>query len=362
MTLRVGTDTSKFPGARDASAITTLERVAALGLDGAFFRSAFELSPTLDAGELSAVAQAATDLGLYLEVGAAKVNPFATPEFPEIRALGDGDYLRGLERIIRATTAVGITELWTATANYQFRIRGLYACDRFRTDVTWAEQLAATAKVLTRLAPILRDTGAHLNLETHEEITSFEVVRLVEDAGPDAFGITFDTANVLVRAEDPVAAARRVAPYVRMSHVRDVDLRFSDEGITRYLAPVGTGVIDWSAVLGELVAHAPQLNLSIEGVVGGYAGMPLFIDDPVWQKGHPDLTVAEFAEILRLTRLQEGRAAVGAAPTLETLTGPIDDATSLGFITSSAAALRGILAGLADQTSSSAPAPAPVAA
>jgi len=360
MTLRVGTDTSKLPGAGGASAITTLERVAALGLDGAFFRSVFELSPTLDAGELADVAQTASDLGLYLEVGAAKVNPFATPEFPEIRALGDGDYLLGIERIIRAVTAVGITEIWTATANYQFRIRGLYACDRFRTDVDWSEQLAATAKVLHRLAPVLRDTGAHLNLETHEEITSFEVVRLVEEAGPDAFGITFDTANVLVRAEDPVAAARRVAPYVRMTHVRDVDLRFGDEGITRFLAPVGAGAIDWVAVLGELVAHAPQPNLSIEGVVGGYAGMPLFIHDPVWQAGHPDLTVTELAEIVRLTRKQEARAAAGEAPALAALLGPIDDATSLAFITASAEALRGILS--APPSAVSAPASAPAAA
>lgn len=341
---RVGTDTSKLPGAREASAVETLQRVASLGLDGAFFRSAFELSPTLDAGELRDAAQTASDLGLYLEVGAAKVNPFATPEFPEIRALGDGDYLLGLERIIRATTAVGITELWTATANYQFRIKGLYACDRFRTDVDWSEQLAATAKVLQRLAPVLRDTGAHLNLETHEEITSFEVVRLVEEAGPDAFGITFDTANVLVRAEDPVGAARRVAPYVRMSHIRDVDLRFTAEGITRYLAPVGAGAIDWSGVLGALLAEAPDLHFSIEGIMGGFAGMPLFIDDPVWQAGHPDLTVAEFAEIVRLTRVQEARAAGGDAPSLAELNGRIDDATALDFITQSATALRTALA------------------
>lgn len=350
MSLRVGTDTSKFPRSAELGAIGTLEAVAGAGLDGAFFRSAFELSPTLDAAELSDVSAAAADLGLYLEVGAAKVNPFATPEFPEIRALGEGDYLLGLERIIRAVTAVGITEIWTATANYQFRIRGLYACDRFRTDVDWSDQLAATAKVLHRLGPVLRDTGAHLNLETHEEITSFEVVRLVEEAGPDAFGVTFDTANVLVRAEDPVAAARRVAPYVRMSHVRDVALLFSPDGITRYLAPVGEGVIDWRSVLSELIAHSPGTTLSIEGIVRGYAGMPLFIDDPVWQAGHPDLTVAEFAEVIRLTRDYEAKAATGAAPDRATLDGPADDDTSLRFITESAAALRATLSELDETT------------
>ncbi|NQX25886.1 sugar phosphate isomerase/epimerase [Microbacteriaceae bacterium VKM Ac-2854] len=343
--MRVGTDTSKFPQSAARGALWTLERISALGLDGAFFRSAFELSPTLDHGELSAVAEAARDLGLYLEVGAAKVNPFATPEFPEIRRLGDGDYLLGLEKIIRAVTAVGVTELWTATANYQFRIRGLYACDRFRTDVDWSTQLAATAKVLHRIAPVLRDTGAHLNLETHEEITSFEVVRLVEEAGPDAFGITFDTANVLVRAEDPVAAARRVAPYVRSTHVRDVALAFTQDGIGRFLAPVGDGVLDWSTILAVLEEANPELNLSIEGVAGGTnAEMSLFIDDPVWQAGHPDLTIAEFAEVIRLTRDYEARAAAGVLPTLAELRAPLAPDAAERFIRRSADALRAAMA------------------
>jgi sugar phosphate isomerase/epimerase len=344
MTRRVGTDTSKFPGAAELGAIGTLERIAALGLDGAFFRSAFELSPTLDAGELSAVADAAADLDLYLEVGVAKVNPFATPEAPQIRALGEGDYLLGMARIIRAVTAVGIAELWTATANYQFRIRGLYACDRFRTDVDWADQLAATAKVLDRLAPVLRETGAHLNIETHEEISSFEVVRLVEDAGPDAFGITFDTANVLVRGEDPVAAARRVAPYTRSTHVRDVALHRTDDGIGRFLAPVGSGVIDWDALLGELDRGGATSNLSIEGVIGMNAEMPLFVDDPLWWVAHPDLTREEFTAVEALTVDYEQRAGAGDAPSLAELRGPVDSEQALAFITDSATALRAALA------------------
>ncbi|MBW9108491.1 sugar phosphate isomerase/epimerase family protein [Microbacterium ureisolvens] len=344
MTRRVGTDTSKFPGTAELGAIGTLEKIAALGLDGAFFRSPFELSPVLDAGELSAVADAAADLDLYLEVGVAKVNPFATPEAPQIRALGEGDYLRGMERIIRSVAAVGITELWTATANYQFRIRGIHACDRFRTDVDWEDQLVATAKVLDRLAPLLRDTGAHLNIETHEEISSFEVVRLVEGAGPDAFGITFDTANVMVRGEDPIAAARRVAPYTRSTHVRDVALHRTDDGIGRFLAPVGRGVIDWGALLDELDRGGASCNLSIEGVIGMNAEMPLFVDDPRWWAAHPDLTGEEFAVVEALTTRYEQSAAAGDVPSVAELRAPVDSGRALAFITDSAAALRAALA------------------
>ncbi|BBH70206.1 sugar phosphate isomerase [Actinoplanes sp. OR16] len=336
--MRIGTDTSKFPGAAEKGAHWTLDRIHELGLDGAFFRTAFALSPSLDPGELAEVSAHARELGLYLEVGTAKVNPFATPEAPEIRRLGDGDYLLGMRRIIEALAAAGVRELWTATANYQFKIQGLYACDRFRTDVDWADQLRATAGVLRRLAPVLRDLGCHLNIETHEEITSYEVVRLVEDAGPDAFGITFDTANVVVRGEDPVRAAHRVAPYTRQSHVRDVALAFTDDGIGRFLAPCGQGVIDWPALLTPLIEQAPHATLSIEGIVRGRAEMPLFVDDPVWQAGHPDLTVAELAEIYRLTRSYDAD--------LDALRRPTGADEELAFITDSVDHLRTVIASI----------------
>ena len=345
--VRIGTDTSKFPGAPDHDALWVVEQAHRVGLDGVFFRSVFELSPTADVAQLRDVVAAATDLGLYVEVGTAKVNPFATPEAPEIRAFGDGDYLLGMTRLIQACAAAGVHELWSATANYKFDIPGRLGCDRFRTDVTWPEQLAATAKVLDRLGPVLRDTGCHLNLETHEEITSFELVRLVTDAGPDAFGITFDTANVLIRAEDPVAAARRVAPYMRQTHVRDAALFFTGEGIVRMLQPCGEGVIDWPALLGALLADAPRLCLSIEGIMDGRFQLPLSIYDPQWQAGHPDLTLREFAEIVRLTHDYETRAATGQVRTRAELSRPADHTERLEFITASAAFLRDTVAALA---------------
>ncbi|MEU4564230.1 TIM barrel protein [Actinoplanes sp. NPDC023936] len=339
--MRVGTDTTKYPVFARKGALWTLDRIAELGLDGAFFRSPFDLSPALDPGELREVAAHARALGLYLEVGIAKVNPFATPESPRIRELGGGDYLAGFATLVRAVTEVGITELWTATANYQFTIRGMYACDRFRTDVDWTEQLAATATVLDRLAPVIRDSGAHLNIETHEEISSFEVVRLVEDAGPDAFGITFDVANVVVRGEHPVEAARRVAPYVRQSHIRDVALIRTATGIGRFLVPVGRGVVDWDELLTVLVTECPDATLSIEGdfphAWRTETEMTLFVNDPVWRAAHPDLTDAELASVVDL---------ISPSFDEEALRAPLSEEQALDFITTSAASLRQHLAGL----------------
>ncbi|MCR1785704.1 sugar phosphate isomerase/epimerase [Nocardioides carbamazepini] len=336
---RIGTDSSKFPAPEGTDAAWLLERAAKVGLEGVFFRSALELSPTLDVGELAALRQQADDLDLYLEVGAAKINPFAAPEAPEIRALGDGDYLFGIERIVAACAAAGIHEIWAATANYKFDLAGRLACDRYRTDVTWHDQLRATAKVMAELAPVLRAHGSHLNIETHEEITTFELVRLVEEGGPDAFGITFDTANVLIRGEDPVAAAHRVAPYTRQTHVRDGALFFTDQGLCRVLAPCGQGVIDWSALLSALLV-APRRALSIEGIMGRRFQLPIPIHDPLWHAGQPDMTTVELAELVRLARGYEAAVARGERRTLASLAEPADDAERQQFVLDSVAHLR----------------------
>ncbi|MBL8592695.1 MAG: TIM barrel protein, partial [Devosia sp.] len=208
--IRVGIDGRKFPRAAELGPLKLIERCAELGHAGVFFRTVLDVSPTLDQGFLAAVKQRADELGLYLEMGLGKINPYNTPEAPEVRDVGKGDYLLGMTRMIEATTAIGCTALWGDTANYQRHDWGLHAIDRYRTDVDWPDQLEATRKFLLKLKPVLRDRGATIAVETHEEITTAEIVRLVEQVGADALGVTLDLANVVVRGEDPVAATRRV--------------------------------------------------------------------------------------------------------------------------------------------------------
>ncbi|MBL7492616.1 TIM barrel protein [Frankia sp. AgB1.9] len=340
---RVGADSSKFPRSLELGAIGTLKAMKAAGLEGAFFRSPFELSRTMDPAELSDVVQAAAALDMYIETGIAKVNPYATPEAPEIREFGRGSYFDGMARIIEAVADVGITELWTATANYKHRLPGLFACDRFRTDVDWEDQLAATEKYLTKLGPVLRGAGAHLNIETHEEITSFETIRLVEAGGPDAFGITFDIANVVCRGEEPSAAARRLAPYVRQTHFRDVALVETDDGYGRFIVPIGSGIIDWPVVLGLLAEHNPNLNISIEGITATRAEMSLFLHEPRWAASHRDLTADEFAALERRAAAYGAEVAAGRRPGPDDLRADVSEQQELDFFTTSAAALRDVI-------------------
>jgi sugar phosphate isomerase/epimerase len=279
--VRFGVCGRKFPDAAQLGPERVLDRVHQLGFDGVFFRSILDLDPELDTQHLRAIRQRADDYGLYLEVGLGKVNPFNTAETPAIRALGAGDYKLGMEKMIRGARAIGCTELWADTANSQTAEWGLHAIDRFRTDVTWSDQLQATERFLSSLTPVLRDQGCRIDLETHEEITTHEVVALVQAIGPDVLGVTLDLANVVIRGEDPLAATRRVAPYVHLTHMRDVVLYFIPDGIARQIRPCGDGVIDWQVVLSLL---SPQLNLTVENASGRNHN-PIPIHDPRWRAG-----------------------------------------------------------------------------
>lgn len=342
--MRIGVDSSKFPGSGDLAADALLARVAGLGFEGVYFRSILEVSATLDQAELRDVRDAARELGLTIQAGVGKVNPFTTPEFPALRALGGGDYLRAMTLMIEAAVEADIRELWSAMCNFQFGLvsTGLWAIDRFRTDVAWSTQLRATTAFLGRLAPVLRAHGAHVNLETHEEITSFELVRIVEEVGPDVVGITFDTANVFVRGESAVAAARRVAPYVRATHVRDAALVRAPDGLTRFLAPVGEGVIDWALLLDAMAPADPMLSL--EGITASRAGMPVPLFDERWDAGHPDQVAAEREELLRLADDYERRAAAGEVKDAAALRAPVVESEPLEFLLRSASELRRRLA------------------
>lgn len=323
--MRIGSDALKLPGSGTLTPAEQLRQAHEHGLEGLFFRTMLHMTPTLDMGVLREARAEADALGMYLESGLGKVNPYGLPETPEVRAAGDGDTLLGFRRIMEAAAEIGISELWVATAGIK-NYPGRFAYDRFRTDVAWADQLAAIEKLLKTLAPIARDLGIHLNAETHEEITSFELARLIDAVGDDVLGITFDTANMLQRAEHPLMTAERIGPFVRQSHIKDAALFHNQHGVLFQMRPVGDGVVDFGTIIPLLHKHNPNQNLSLEirsapeppittpptpiaSIDEIRTGIELY--DPAWIAGHPDLNATEFAAYVKLIHDYEAKVARG---------------------------------------------------
>lgn len=127
--MRIGVDGSKIPHAAVNGPVGSLDFGHELGLSGLFYRTVLDMDPALDRGELRAIRERADEFGMYIESGLGKVNPYANPETPGLRAVGDGDILLGFRRMMEACAEIGCVELWSALASYKWTFRGKHAYD-----------------------------------------------------------------------------------------------------------------------------------------------------------------------------------------------------------------------------------------
>ncbi len=282
----------RLQGFEDGHPEEALTWASSGGYDGVLFATPRAISPELDGVALKEAGELAARLGLYVELGIGSLGPF-----------GDaGERLAELNAHIDAAATAGCREFFAYTRT-----------ERQHASVPHAAQLAAVATTLKALVPRLLEEGLRLNLKTHEDLSSHEVLQLVEASGTDAVGVSLDVANLVVRGEDPVEATRTLAPYVHQTHLEDVALYIVDRGLRRRLRPCGAGVLDWEAILRTLDEQSPARRLTLEQHAGRF---DLDIFDPAWFDAEPHVTARELAVLVGHAVDCERRAAAGGLPPL----------------------------------------------
>ena len=118
--------------------------------------------------------------------------------------------------------------------------------------------------VLERVVPLVAegcaraaDLGMALAIETHCDLTLDALCELLERVGRDDLGVVLDTANLVRIGEDLVEGTRRIAPFTRMLHVKDLLLAEADFGNPGGWWPccaLGHGDLDLVGALDELRA------------------------------------------------------------------------------------------------------------
>jgi sugar phosphate isomerase/epimerase len=311
---------------RALSPRATLEFARAHGLDGVQFLDPESIDRALDPDRLVAFRRRADAMGLFLEVGLPSPNPVRRSR-REDRQVTAREHARDLERHVEAVAALGCRHARAYVGDRH---------DRFRIDTRWDAQRAATLDVLGHLAPCLRDLDVRVALENHADLTADELLAMLDRLGPDLAGVTLDTGNLLMRLEDPVRAAERLAPHVLSTHVKDAVLAFTPRGLCWQARPIGSGVLPMPDLLAPLLHSRPDLTLSIELHPRTY-DLPVY--DPAWLASFPGLRPASLAAVIRLAATCERRYAEGSLARPELVESiPWDDrhldwlASSLGYL------------------------------
>jgi sugar phosphate isomerase/epimerase len=129
-------------------------------------------------------------------------------------------------------------------------------------DQPHGPQIERVSTILKETVKRAEDAGVRLAIENHIDFTSDEILEILANVDSKFLGVNFDTGNCLRVFEDPVEAAKKLAPFTFATHVKDIQpVQGSPRDWTFWAsAPAGSGIIDMPAVLDALAS-------------GGYDGM-----------------------------------------------------------------------------------------
>ncbi|MFT4042200.1 MAG: TIM barrel protein [Gordonia sp. (in: high G+C Gram-positive bacteria)] len=197
------------------SLIGAFEATRELGVD-LFQICDYEPLVQLGATQLRDAARAARDLGLTIELGTKGIAPEHLTRFLQLAEVFDARLVRSMVYGPDSRPNPGEAAAWLSAA---------------------AREYAAAGVVLA--------------LETYEQLSTADLVALIERVDSPSLGICLDPANVVAALELPRDCVERTAAHVRCVHVKD--FAFARQpgwvGFTYSGARMGEGLHDYPHLL-----------------------------------------------------------------------------------------------------------------
>lgn len=156
----------------------------------------------------------------------------------------------------------------------------LLGADRVRTYTRHPgppeTQAEATIRDLRAAAPVAAEKGIMILLENHEDFTGDELRRILEAVDHASVGALYDFGNAMMVMEEPMEAAKAMAPFVRSVHLKDHVVVASDDPWAKgspqapfvYAVPIGQGRVDLEGILAYLLDATALERICIENSYG----------------------------------------------------------------------------------------------
>lgn len=198
------------------------------------------------------------------------VSVFQICDYPEIESYS----AEQLAAVHTAALSAGITlELGTRGITAQHLAKYLHLADALgapfvRSMLHTADHRPTTHEAIALLANVLPEyeaAGVTLGLETYEQVSTADLMTVIEGVDSAYLGVCLDPANSVARLELPDDVVERTAPRVVNIHVKDFVFTRQDGwvGFTLVGCPLGEGLLDYDAMI-SVVRPGSDVNQIVE--------------------------------------------------------------------------------------------------
>ncbi len=269
-----------------------LDHAAKLGLEAVLF-SDFDVYESLADDPLRDLKRRADDLGIALYAGMLSICPTSVLFDPH-RGTAE-EQLRLCLRIAK-TLGSPVARCVLGKVDDRRSAGGITA------------RILETVNVLQRVRSEALDAGLKIAVENHAgDMSSSELLGLIDAAGRDFVGATLDTGNALWALEEPIQALERLGPVTLCTGLRDSYLWETPEGASLQWTAIGSGLTAWPQFFRRFGELCPEAPVIIETISGRPILLPL-LRDYFWE-AYPHARPQTLARMLRLARAGEPREA-----------------------------------------------------
>jgi sugar phosphate isomerase/epimerase len=236
-----------------------IEYASGLKLD-TLFLSDLDCLPSLDDAPLLDLKAHASDKGLSLYIGSWSICPSSARFKPTW-----GTAEEHLRTGIRVSKTLG---------SPVFRVI-LGASEDRKTPGGIRARIADTVRVLRACKGAAMDAGIKVAIENHAgDLHSWELIELIEQAGPDFVGVNIDSGNAAWTLEDPLDLLERLGPYSICSSLRDDMIWTTPDGASIQWTAMGEGLLDWKRYIERWRVLCPNVPIQIETISGFSRNFP----------------------------------------------------------------------------------------
>ena len=136
--------------------------------------------------------------------------------------------------------------------------------ESFATREDWRQFHDGWRARLGDVARLAEGAGLVVGIENHKDWLAAEMVEMIGAVDSPALGVCLDFGNNLALLEDPLTVVEQLAPLAVTTHVKDIAVRATDDGLDMAEVPLGDGLLPVVQFV-DTVRHArPQTRFFLE--------------------------------------------------------------------------------------------------